>query len=286
MTDTQLSGESSPAADDHDAADGGFFNPIGARLARLAGLRPGDRVLDLGCGRGAVLFAALAEVGPGGSVVGVDAAPGTVRATGARAAGRGLRNVRVELGEAPALGFPAGSFDAVLSSFVLALAPDPAAALASVHRVLVPGGRFGCTAFGADAPGWERPGAALDAFLSPHALRLRHSGAGRHNALGRSPQEAAELLHAAGFTGVRCEEHQAVSHYPDAAAWWRAMSLPPAEDRGKGAAGGWRAALDAVPAARLDEARQAALAELAGLAAPDGSLVRRTTIRYITASRV
>jgi ubiquinone/menaquinone biosynthesis C-methylase UbiE len=293
MTNTQLRGESpadpadaahrrkqalahafSLAAEEYDEANGGFFNPIGAKLARLAGLRPGDRVLDVGCGRGAVLFAALAEVGPEGYVVGVDLAQGMVRATAAEASGRGLRNVSVRLDDAEALGFPDHSFEAALSSFAVIFTPDPVAALGSLHRVLVPGGRFGFTAFGADDPGWDRPGAALNSFLPPRAARLRQSRAARFNPLGRSPEEAAELLHRAGFTDVRTVEHPAVTHYPDADAWWHAQR-----------AGGWRAVLEAIPAARLDAARRAALAELAPLAGPDGTLVRRTAIRYTTALR-
>ncbi|WP_327068353.1 methyltransferase domain-containing protein [Kitasatospora sp. NBC_01250] len=293
MTNTQLRGESpagqdeashrrksalahafSLAADEYDEANGGFFNPIGARLARLAGLRPGDRVLDVGCGRGAVLFAALAEVGREGYVVGVDLAPGMVRATAAQAAGRGLRNVCVRVDDAEALGFPDSSFEAALSSFAVIFTPDPAAALDSVHRVLVPGGRFAFTAFGADEPGWERPGAALNAFLPPEAARVRQSRAARFNPLGRSPEEAAELLHRAGFGDVHTVEHPAATHYPDAEAWWRSQR-----------AGGWRAVLEAIPAERLDEARAAALAELTPLMAADGSLVRRTAIRYTTALR-
>jgi ubiquinone/menaquinone biosynthesis C-methylase UbiE len=283
MTNTQFRGEStkravahafSLAAEEYDQVNGGFFNPIGAKLARLAGLRPGDRVLDIGCGRGAVLFAALAEVGPQGFVVGVDLADGMVRATAAEAAGRGLRNVRVCQDDAEALGFPDRSFEAALSSFAVIFTPDPAAALAEVGRVLVPGGRFGFTAFGADEPGWERPGAVLNAFLPPQAARRRQSRAARYNPLGRSPEEAAELLHRAGFTDVRTVEHPAVTHYPDAESWWRAQH-----------AGGWRAVLEAIPAARLDQARTETLAALATLAGPDGSLVRRTAVRYTTALR-
>jgi ubiquinone/menaquinone biosynthesis C-methylase UbiE len=231
-------------------------------------------VLDVGCGRGAALFAALAEVGPDGFVVGVDLAAGMVRATAAQAVGRGLRNVRVVVDDAEALGFPDHSFEAALSSFAVILTPDPAAALASLHRVLVPGGRLAFTAFGPDEPGWERPGAALNAFLPPRTAALRQSRAARYNALGRSPEEAADLLHRAGFTDVHSHEHPAVTHYPNADAVWQAQR-----------AGGWRAALEAIPAGRLDEARRATLAELSRLAAPDGSLRRRTAIRYTTALR-
>ncbi|MFE9424471.1 class I SAM-dependent methyltransferase [Kitasatospora sp. NPDC006697] len=289
MTNAQLSGESpaGPSAGPGrpqwttvhvlpSAAEeaGASANPVGARLAGLAGLRPGDRVLDVGCGRGAVLFAALAEVGPRGAVTGVDPVPGTVRATGATAAGRGLRNVRVELGDVRALDFPDASFDVALSSAALVATPDPAAALASLHRVLAPGGRLGFTAFGADSPGWDRPGAALGAFLPPWAAGLRPGGAARRNALGGSPEEAAELLLRCGFGEVRSEQHDAVSHYPDAHSWWREQRT-----------GDWRAALEAVPAEQLDRARTAALAELARLAGPDGGLTKRTAVRYTTALR-
>ncbi|MER8183128.1 class I SAM-dependent methyltransferase [Kitasatospora sp. NPDC094015] len=261
-------------AAEYDDRNGGFFNPVGARLVALAAPRPGQRVLDLGCGRGAVLFPAAEAVGPGGTAVGLDLAPGMVRHTAADAAARGLRQVRVEVGDAERPPFPDGSFDLVLSSFAVIHTPDPAAAVAAAHRLLAPGGRFGYTTFGPDLdPRWSEPTARLGAFVTGAGAQRVRSRARDLNPLAGDPVAAAALLTAAGFTGVASVEVEAVSHYPDAEAWWAALR-----------ASGRRSMLDAIPADRLPEARRAAFAALAPLAGPDG-LTRRTTIRCTTATR-
>ncbi|MEV4613775.1 class I SAM-dependent methyltransferase [Kitasatospora sp. NPDC049258] len=261
-------------AEEYDARNGGFFNPVGARLVTLARPAPGQRVLDLGCGRGAVLFPAAEAVGPGGAAVGIDLAPGMVRRTAADAAARGLPQIRVALGDAERPAFPDGSFDLVLSSFAVIHTPDPAAAVAAAHRLLAPGGRFGYTAFGPDRDErWAEPTARLAAFAAgPERARGRLRAAAL-NRLAGDPAAAADLLAEAGFTEVRSTEHEAVSHYRDPQAWWDALW-----------ASGRRSVLEAIPAERLPQARRAAFAALAPLAGPDG-LTRRTAIRYTLATR-
>ena len=108
-----------------------FVSDLGAPLLALLDPRPGERVLDLGCGDGA-----LTEklVSAGCTVVAVDASSEQV--DGARRRGLDARVARAE-----ALPFEA-EFDAVFSNAVLHWVKDQAAALASVHRALVPGGRF------------------------------------------------------------------------------------------------------------------------------------------------
>jgi len=61
----------------------GQFRYFGARLVEAAGVEPGDRVLDVATGRGAVLFPAAERVGPTGEVTGIDLSPEMVRLTGA-----------------------------------------------------------------------------------------------------------------------------------------------------------------------------------------------------------
>jgi len=284
MTDSQrrkaaIARAFSLAAGEYDDANGPFFNPIGERLVRLAAPKPGTRVLDVGCGRGAVLFAAAEAVGPDGTAVGVDLASGMVEFTAADAARRGLTQVSVRLGDAEQLGFADRSFDAVLSSLALIFVPGPDAALAAAHRVLAPGGRLGYTSFGVDDPGWDRPMAALSAYLPGRPAEASSDGPAkgrsvRFNALGREPEEAAELLSAAGFAGIETVEHPSVTRYAGPEEWWRALR-----------ASGWRTLMETIPPERLPAARAAAFAELAELAAPDGTLTRTTAIRYTTASR-
>src|SRR5262245_12377842 len=116
------------AAPTYDEVGVRFFEPAGADLVRAAELRRGDRVLDVGCGRGASLFPAAMTVAPEGAVVGIDLAPGMVAAVAEELQRRVLPHVTVGVGDAEAPEFPDRSFDAVLAGFVLFLLPDPVTA--------------------------------------------------------------------------------------------------------------------------------------------------------------
>lgn len=111
-------------------------------IARLAGLKPGDAVLDIGCGTGSLAIAAKRRVGTTGTVYGVDAS----REMLARAR-RKARNVGVDIafehGAVQTLPFPDSRFDAVLSTLMLHHLPRKARheCAREVRRVLKPGGR-------------------------------------------------------------------------------------------------------------------------------------------------
>ncbi len=120
-------------------AQGAFFEEITRDLLVAAGLAPGMRVLDIGCGAGDVTFLAAELVGPAGAVVGIDRAPEAVEAARARAAARGLKQVTIQLGELAEWGSPDRA-DAVVGRFVLMHQADPAAALREAARHVCPGG--------------------------------------------------------------------------------------------------------------------------------------------------
>ncbi len=104
-----------------------------------AGLRPGMRVLDVGCGPGDVSFIAARLVGPTGSVLGVDAAADMVEMSRSRAVERGLSWARFEqttVGDV-ALDEPV---DAVIGRLILMHLPDPAASLRQLAGLVRPGG--------------------------------------------------------------------------------------------------------------------------------------------------
>ena len=121
--------------DRYDAVNSGFNEPL------LAAVRPGDRVLDVGCGNGQLTRLAAGRAA-GGRAVGVDlSAPMLDRARN-RAAAEGVPNVEFVRGDAQVHPFPADTFDVALSRFGVMFFADPVAAFDNVQRALRPGGRL------------------------------------------------------------------------------------------------------------------------------------------------
>lgn len=118
---------------------GRLYDPYTEHALRLAGLRPGMRVLDIGSGPGDVSFTAARVVGPTGTVLGVDAAPEMVELARARAAEKGLPTVHFMRSpiDAIALDEPV---DAVIGRLILMHLPDPAATLRELSAWVRPGG--------------------------------------------------------------------------------------------------------------------------------------------------
>jgi SAM-dependent methyltransferase len=116
-----------------------FFGDLTDEVLRRAGVGPGMRVLDLGCGTGDVSFLAARLVGPTGTVLGVDRAPEAVAAATGRAAAAGLANVSFAVADLDEL-LPDGPVDAVIGRLVLMYLDDPAATLRRLLEWVVPGG--------------------------------------------------------------------------------------------------------------------------------------------------
>jgi ubiquinone/menaquinone biosynthesis C-methylase UbiE len=152
------------------------------RLVGLAGIQPGESVLDVGCGTGSLAIAAKRRVGPSGAVQGIDASPEMI-ARARKKAGRAGVEVTFTVGVVEALPCPDGAFDAVLSTLMLHHLPRAARQQCAreMRRVLKPGGRALAVDFGR-ATG--RPKGLIAHFH-------RHGGVER--------QDIAELLSGASF---------------------------------------------------------------------------------------
>jgi ubiquinone/menaquinone biosynthesis C-methylase UbiE len=118
---------------------GQLYNDYTEHALQLAGLRPGMRVLDVGCGPGDVSFIAARLVGPTGSVLGVDAAPEMIELARARASEQGLSAVHFKQAEIDAITLDE-PVDAVIGRLILMHLPDPAAALRQLRAFVRPGG--------------------------------------------------------------------------------------------------------------------------------------------------
>lgn len=113
--------------------------PAFATAVAEFGLRPGDRVLDAGCGTGRALAPLRAAVGPAGLVLGADLTPQMLAA--ARRAGRSAQGALL-LADVARLPLRDGALDAVFAAGLVAHLPDPEANLRELARVVRDGGRL------------------------------------------------------------------------------------------------------------------------------------------------
>ncbi len=170
----------------------GWLRKLRQRTATLAGLQPGDKVLDVGCGTGTLALEVQQRVGATGRAFGVDPGAQQIARARSKAARRALP-IEFKIGVIEHLDFPDQTFDAVVSTLMMHHLPDDLKrqGLSEIARVLKPGGRLVIADF-------KRPENAQD-------QRARH---GRHGAMGSGIQDLPALVKDAGFSQVETEEMQ------------------------------------------------------------------------------
>ena len=179
-------------------------------FAAIAGMRPGDRVLDLAGGTGDIAALLHAQVGEGGEIVLGDINAAMLRVGRDRLTDRGLvRGLRYAQLNAEALPFPDASFDAVTIAFGLRNVTDKQRALEEMHRVLRVGGKALILEFSAVRAPWLRPLYDFHSFrVLPRLGRLFAGDADSYQYLAESirkhPDQATlkAMLEQAGFARV------------------------------------------------------------------------------------
>jgi ubiquinone/menaquinone biosynthesis C-methylase UbiE len=242
-----------------------FFRPIAAGLVDALEPREGERWVDIGCGRGAVLLDAAARVAPG-HAVGLDIAPAMVAAARAHAEECGLANVEVLVDDAQDPTYQEGGADVMSSSLVLFFLTDPAAALVAWQRLLGPGGRLGVTTFGGTDPRWEAVDDVFTPYLPPQMQDARTSG---NRGPFASDAGMEDLVRSAGYADVRTVTASVPVRFADAQRWYDFSWST-----------GQRAMWLAVPAESRQTVRDECERRLLAHAADDGSVTFEQPVRH------
>ncbi|MFF2041295.1 methyltransferase domain-containing protein [Kitasatospora sp. NPDC058170] len=178
-------------------------------------LRPGQALLDVGCGPGTIT-ADLAElVGPTGRVVAVDTSAEVLEQAAAYVAGRGLDNVVFEVADVHALHHADGEFDVVHAHQVLQHVADPVAALREMRRVTAEDGVVAARDVDYATMTWYPQAPELDRWLELYRRIARSNGG--------EPDAGRRLLswaRAAGFTEVAATSSTWTYATPEQRAWW------------------------------------------------------------------
>jgi len=223
------------AADAYDRFMGRYSVLLSPQLADFAGVRAVQRVLDVGCGPGALTAELVARVGAEG-VAAVDPSDPFVAAATSRYPGVDVRKAKAEH-----LPFADAAFDATLAQLVVHFMSDPVAGLAEMARVTRPGGVVAACV-------WDHAGGLgpLGVFWS--AARDLDPGVHDESTLaGAREGHLAELFAEAGLREIEESVLVADLDHPTFDAWWEPFT------RGVGPAGSYVASLDAGRHADLRE---------------------------------
>jgi SAM-dependent methyltransferase len=223
------------AADAYDRFMGRYSVPLAPRFADFAAVGAGQRVLDVGCGPGALTAELVGRVGPDG-VAAVDPSEPFVAAARERHPG-----VRVERAPAEQLPFGDREFDVALAQLVVHFMADPVAGLREMARVTRKDGVVAACV-------WDYGGGGAPIAVFWQAARELDPAVEDESRLAGARQgHLTELFRAAGLRGIEENALTVEVRHASFEDWWEPFTL------GVGPAGAYAAGLDAERQARLRE---------------------------------
>ena len=195
--------------------------PVSGELLRTAAVQPGTRVVDVACGTGAVTRAAAEQVGPTGSVTGIDVAPDMIAV--AKTIPAGGAPIIWQEADAASLPLPDEFYDVGLCQMGLMFMADRAGALGELHRVVTLGGRVVINTPGRIQPLFEVMEQAIADNLDPELGAFVSAVFSMHD-----PSVLVDLLQEAGFGDVTSKEYTATFDLPGPAEFlWNYINLTP-----------------------------------------------------------
>jgi SAM-dependent methyltransferase len=178
--------------------------PVSQRLVEMAGIKEGDRVLDVAAGNGEPSVTAAKVVGPSGKIVATDISAEMLAFGRERAAAMGLENIEFVEADASSLNYPPESFDAALSRWGIIFEPDGEAAAGRVRSFMKPGARMAICSWGQPE---EAPMISLPMRTVMAQLNAPPPPPGTPGPLSRpTPDALGALLAGGGFSDVEVEQ--------------------------------------------------------------------------------
>ena len=214
------------AADSYTRFMGQYSEPLGVVFADWAGVHPGQRAIDVGCGTGALTAVLIERLGLD-AVAAVDPSAPFVESVAKRFPG-----VDVQLTGAETLPYPDDAFDLALAELVVNFMTDAVAGLREMARVTRPGGTVAACVWD-----FSTDRGPLATFWRA-AQDLDSAAQGEAQTAGTQPGQLAELMDAAGLVDIQSSELTVRRRFATFDEWWQPYTL------GVGPAGDYAASLD------------------------------------------
>ena len=192
-----------------------FFNYFGKRLVEQSSIVSGNKILDVACGKGAVLFPAATIVGSNGEVVGIDLSSKMIEETSKKVKLDQLNWIKLKQMDAENLSFLDNSFDLVFCGFALFFFPNVMRAINEFKRVLKPNGNLAISI-------WGKSNSTLNPWVKEQAKQM---GAKKIISIKSLNNKEAlyDLLKNTNLRDIKIVEESKIFYHESPEAWWESL---------------------------------------------------------------